>query len=239
MQDTSNNCLKQGSYVSAPMKGSLYGLDHPAIQPQLLDSTRLKDEPGGAKHPLTPGVNHTKSSGPKAPQLSYRDVTRSGLPRTEILSKEKVTDAVSSVVEAHFQAGPGWEMVRHGKNNRSAYWESSSVTSIQSYQSNDRNFPLTRKPLPIKRNSLANAGNRQPPPGRRPVKKPPGHTALVLPGNSSKIIPCTLQEELPINNVTNVKREFLEIWWQILGFTGQRGPMKQDKFIKVIIFDGE
>ncbi|KDN33429.1 hypothetical protein RSAG8_13482, partial [Rhizoctonia solani AG-8 WAC10335] len=228
------NGVKRGP---APTMKSLYGsrLDHPVIRPQLLDSTRLKDEPGGFEHSLILGV-YNASSGPKTANLrlplSFRDAARSGLPKVEAPSKEKVTYTVSSVVETHLQAGPRWRVVRHGKKGRSMYWESSSVTSSQSHQSSDRNFPLAQRPG--KRNSLAITGNQQLPAGRRSVKKPPGPTALILPDNPPKIVPCTLREDFPINDVTNVKREFLEIWWQILGFTGQRGPMKQDKFVKAL-----
>ncbi|KAL5632262.1 hypothetical protein ACGC1H_000310 [Rhizoctonia solani] len=230
---------KSGAYASAPTKKSLYGsnLDNPVNDRQLLDSTRLITEPGGAGHLPSSGAYHAQSTGPKlanakALPLSFKDVLCSGLPKVEAPSKDEVTRLVSRIL----QAKPEWQVVRNGKKGRSTDSETGSVVSSQSYQSSDRNFPLARRPVLIKRKSSASTGNRQPPAGKR-LKKPPGPPASALSERSndcSEATSYTLQEDSPLDDSIKLKREVLEIWWQILGFTRQRGGLKQDDFVRAL-----
>ncbi|CAE7182436.1 unnamed protein product [Rhizoctonia solani] len=221
-----------GPYASTPLRKSLKGscLDKPVVELNPKDSTRLKDEPGGLRvgDPPSSGVCNTQPSNPKPLPLSFRDAARAGISRVEAPASapKEVKRPVSNPVTP-LQIERGWQVVvRNGKPRRNTYSETSSVTSSQSYQSSDRNFPLAR-PVPVKRNSSASSGNPQPPARRRSVKKPPGRAPPEETNSWSEVTPCS-------SPIDDLKREILEIWWQILGFTRQRGPLRKGEFIRAL-----
>ncbi|CAE6433446.1 unnamed protein product, partial [Rhizoctonia solani] len=224
--------VKLGSEAST--QKSLYGmdLDYPVLDLQLLDSTRLKVEPGGARHSPTLSFNtHSslKTVDSKPPPFSYKAALCTGLPKIKTSTKEEVKDITSSLFETLLLAEPEWQTVRYGKQDRSLNSDSSSIASSQSRQSSDRKFSLTQRPVPAKRNS--GSTNQQLPERRRSVKKPPG--ILGTASSRPKIAPCTEHNHSYLKDLT-MKREFLEIWWQILGFTGQRGPLKPDDYKRAL-----
>ncbi|CAE6400260.1 unnamed protein product [Rhizoctonia solani] len=227
--------VKLGS--EAPTKKSLYGtkLDNPVLDPQLLDSTRLKVEPGGARSsPILSSNTHPtpKTVDSKPPPFSYKAALCTGLPTIKTSSKEEARDITPSLFETSLPAERKWRTVRYGKQDRS-YSDSSSISSSQSRQSSDRNFPLAQRPVPAKRNSAST--NQQLPERRRSVKKPPGNSGTA--NNRLKVAPCTEHSHSYLKDLT-MKREILEIWWQILGFTGQRGPLKQDDYKRALVAMG-
>ncbi|CAE6406123.1 unnamed protein product [Rhizoctonia solani] len=232
MQVTNNlnvrkNAAKSGAYASAPTKKSLYGLVNDS---KLLDSTRLITEPGGAGHSPSTGAYPAQSNGPKAAlPLNFKRALCSGLAPVEALSKDEVKWLVSKVL----QAEPEWQVARNGKKGRSTDSETGSAVSSQSYQSSDRNFYHAQRPVSTKRNYSVSTGNRPLPAGKR-LKKPPGPAIPERSNGGLEDTPCTVHEDSPLDDSINMKREFLEIWWQILGFTRQRRRLKQDDFVKAL-----
>ncbi|KAG8686811.1 hypothetical protein FRC11_008327, partial [Ceratobasidium sp. 423] len=102
----------------------------------------------------------------------------------------------------------------------------------------ERSFTKEQWHSPAKRNSSVK--KRQISLCEKSVKKPPGRE-VPIPAAASKSSSNSEEPHARVSSsetlpeyLRGAKQDDIEVWWRVLGFTNQRGPIKRDKFIKAL-----
>ncbi|KAH7332632.1 hypothetical protein B0J17DRAFT_678339 [Rhizoctonia solani] len=236
------HCAKSGLHASAPLKASLHGtcLNHPVIHPQPLDSTRLKDQPRGIGLSPSSEICPTRPTVPEGAisqpvSLTYSSVVKSKGPNNPAI-KNEVKRPVPCQASVPDQEEQGWQDVRYGKRKKSTtYSKEVCVRLAPGDTPSERNATQAQRSVPFKRNLTTET--RRPSADKSLIKKPPSLKSLASPKKGKRppvVTKCISSGRPPVDFVANLKPEHLEIWGEVLDFARQRGPVKREKFIKVL-----
>ncbi|CAE6441629.1 unnamed protein product [Rhizoctonia solani] len=239
MQTSLNSCVN-ADLCDSPLTimKSLRGtcLDNPVVDTKPLDSTRLKhkfekarDSPNRPKQIHASSVLYFRSS--------YSSALRTGL-RVGEPKQANPEDSASPLIETIPKVEDGWEEVRYRRSNSKVLLDSVSIlfSSPASSISNNKT-DQSRRSLPTKSKSWV--GKQKLSVCEKSVKKPPGakvSNLVVVSRNDLGMDPnrCASRRNTLPKYLQQAKQDDLEVWWTILGFTNQRRPVKQEKFVKAL-----